>query len=422
VGLRRLHLFGDSVFEGSVTDIADDKDDALRELQSPAAIMNLAAGRPFARLAGATGFPDNVEAAAAGIEAQLAAGQIVPGDTVVLLDVGPHAMDTARHEADWLRLRRAATAAHDVRLVMCGGFDNGGRGLRNLVHEAPLDGRSPNDAVRAAAIAPGDFAGDTHFLELAAPLKSLHGRLAGSRRSAFLVDGVHLTVWGQICLALLVLRATGVRAAGFGRLVEAVRRNWKPLAAASELHALSLLAASAQTAGLRSVTLQAGLLRARAGRTLGALGVRRRSGSSDDPGPELESLLGEADRLATEGRLEEALERYRAAAARDPACVAAQQGRTTAAALLGKSAEVIEAGRTALALEPKGGKYYVWLSRAMILEGADPDMVAWLDALAETNAPVRAYKDLAALLAALGDAGRAEVWRRRAEAAGRVGD
>jgi hypothetical protein len=112
--------------------------------------------------------------------------------------------------------------------------------------------------------------------------------------------------------------------------------------------------------------------------------------------------------------MEEALSHYRKAAALDRECVDAHQGRLRTAARAGEPAEVIEAGRAALALDPKGGKYYVWVAQAMLAARPGRELVGWLDGLAELHAPPRAFAALAELTGALGDAERAEVWSLRA--------
>ena len=410
----RLHLFGDSVFRGAVTDISDNPAQALRALQSPAAIMNLATGKPVAELAGQTGIPKSVQLGEAEIAARLQSGKVGPDDVLVFLDVGVHAMDTRQHEADWLRLRRAAVASHDVDLIMCSGFDHGARGQRAQQHEAPLDGRSPNDAVRAAALAGGDFRGRTRFLDVAAPLKALHATLKPRfGASPYFRDCVHLTVWGQICLSLLILRAAGGRPS-LPRLAQTVDLGRSSLGLASRADALEIVKLTAVAAGVRSRRLELALLGARARRRARAL-----AGAEPDaahvPSAFVQTLVERGAELEQGGAIEEALAHYRKAAALDGACVAAHQGRLRAAALAGdRPAEAIEAGRAALALDPKGGKYYVWLAQAMLAARADGELVGWLDALAEVHAPPRAFAALAELTDALGDPERARLWATRA--------
>src|SRR6185369_6287123 len=96
--------------------------------------------------------------------------------------------------------------------------------------ESPIDGRSANDAVRAAAEAEGTFAGRTSFLDVAGPLKRLHGTL--SERfgvSPYLRDQVHLTTWGQILLSLLIMRELGLPRSQVGRLAQQVAANRRRL-------------------------------------------------------------------------------------------------------------------------------------------------------------------------------------------------
>jgi hypothetical protein len=413
----RLHLFGDSVLRGVKTDICDNPAESLRPLQSPASIMNLAVGRPFAAFRGETGIPKAVPEAEAAIAQAFASREIVAGDAVALLDVGPHAMDTRRHEADWTRLRRAATGAHDVRLIMCSGFDNGARGEREMQHEALLDGRSPNDAVRAAATAAGEFAGTTSFLDVATPLRRLHESLAPRRRvSPYFPDEVHLTVWGQIFLSLLILKQLPVRLAGLGRLAQVMTQNRKRLGIASRADVLDLLRITAAAAGVRSQALELPFLASRAwesaDRRVGAA-LGRRSVGAHKPSALVASMMQQAGELERKGALEEALAGYRRAAAEDGELLDAHRGWLRTAAGTGRPEEMIEAARAALTVNPSEGKAYVWAAEAMLATRAGPELVGWLDRLAEAHAPPRAFEAMAELTRALGDPDRARMWSER---------
>ena len=415
----RLHLFGDSVFRGLVTDISDNPAESLRPLRTPAAIMNLVAGRELARFAGFTGIPKDVPGATEAMAAIMASDAIADGDMVAFLDVGPHAMDTARHEAGWLLLRRAATGTRRVRLLMCSGFDYGARGRRDLQHEAELDGRSPNDAVRAAAQAPGQFLGVTQFLDIAGPLKRLHGTLrARFGVSPYFRDCVHLNVWGQIFLSLLILRQLNLAMPKLGRLAAAVAVNLRHLDVATQAKALAVLNALAEAAGVRSPALRLALMRIRLNhkvhRVLGGL-FPNLAEPVHEPGAEVLAQVGQAAVLMGERDFEAALAVYRAALLADPKCRPAHNGRVHAAALAGHHEEVIEGGRAALAFAPEQAKYYVWIAEAMLAQGADPALVAWLDETAESHAPPRAFRAMARLTAAMGDPDRARIWQERAD-------
>ncbi len=178
-------LFGDSIFRGAAIgrfpeDYAPEEAAAepLWPMRSPAAVMNLLLSEDVVAFGGVTGLPDGVDKAVRELSERLRAGAIGPADTLVFLDVGHHAEDPDVHEAQWRALlRQAAVAEHPVRLIMCGGFDNGPRGRAACMHDRPIGGRSANDAVRAAAAAPGGDRGDTRFLALAAPLRAYHHRL-----------------------------------------------------------------------------------------------------------------------------------------------------------------------------------------------------------------------------------------------------
>ncbi len=95
-------------------------------------------------------------------------------------------------------------------MLICEGFDNGAKGHADMMHRRRVGGRSPNDAVRAAADAPVAQAGRTVFVPTAKPLLRFHHaartrwRVGGFRR-----DGVHLNPWGRARLSWLILEAAG---------------------------------------------------------------------------------------------------------------------------------------------------------------------------------------------------------------------
>lgn len=208
-------LFGDSIFRGAVLDRFPDQyapeaaaAEPLWPLRAPAETMNLLLGEEAVRLGGFTGLPDRVDKAARRLRTMLDAGTIAPGDMIVMLDVGPHACDPDRHEAQWRRLREAAAGAHRVRLVICEGFDGGARGETALRHDLAFGARSHNDAVAAAASSAAEEVGETRFLRLSAPLSAFDQALKkGFGIGAYRPDGVHLNVWGQLRLCALILAA-----------------------------------------------------------------------------------------------------------------------------------------------------------------------------------------------------------------------
>ena len=150
-------------------------------------------------------------------------------------------------------------------------------------------------------------------------------------------------------------------------------------------------------------------------KTLGA-SVGAAAAARPDPAAraEIKRLVAEGAALDEQSRPAEALEAYRRAAALDPACLPALRGVVKCAALTGRSREVIDAGRKALELFPRGGRFYIWIADAMVAERASPEEVAWLDGLAEAHAPAVAARNLAILLLTRGDRERAKVWLRRA--------
>ena len=150
--------------------------------------------------------PEGVEKAARRLAAFLDSGAVGHGDTVVLLDVGHHAGDPDRHEAQWRTLRSVVVTERRLELVMCGGFDDGADGDPACQHDLAFEGRSHNDAVRAAATAAMATVGGTRFLELSPALRAFnHWTLERFGLGAYRRDGIHLNVWGQMRLCGLIL-------------------------------------------------------------------------------------------------------------------------------------------------------------------------------------------------------------------------
>ncbi len=208
-----IWLFGDSIFRGAALGRFPDEysseeiaADPLWPVSSPAAVMNLALGEDLVKLGGVTGLPDGVEKAVRRLAAFLNSGSVQRGDTVVFLDVGHHARDPDRHQAQWLALRSAAVAEYPIELIMCGGFDDGAQGDHACQHDIAFEGRSHNDAVRAAATAAMITVGHTRFLELSPPLQAFNRwTLERFGLSAYRRDGIHLNLWGQMRLCGLIL-------------------------------------------------------------------------------------------------------------------------------------------------------------------------------------------------------------------------
>ncbi len=242
-------LFGDSVFRGAALakfpDLYSAEEAAaepLWPLRSPARVMNILLGEMVVRLGGNTGLPDRVEKCALKLEARIAQGGVAAGDQVVMLDIGRHFEDPDRHEAAWRRLRAAARPA---RVILCEAFGAGARGRREAQHDALYGARSHNDALKAAALAPGEDA--AAWLPLAAAIADFHETLGRCwSLSAFQKDEAHVTQWGQMRLAALIAQAAFPgRPLDGPRLAALAARLWRPLgapdpASAAEIAALAV--------------------------------------------------------------------------------------------------------------------------------------------------------------------------------------
>jgi hypothetical protein len=233
-----LWFFGDSIFAGACFDVKVKPRHAMWPVRAPGPMIDLMLGEACTELAGKTEIPWAVDAAAAHIAAMVGP-RIRPSDVIVMLDVGLHSMNPDLHERQWLTLR-AGAGAHPGLTLICEGFEFGAGGRKKHTHSKPIgDGRSPNDAVRAAATQPMNEAGRTAFVPVFKPLLRYHHAAAGIYApGAFWQDGVHLNVWGQGRLCWLILDA-------IGRAEADARLRWRGFA---ETHWTALAAPDQGTA------------------------------------------------------------------------------------------------------------------------------------------------------------------------------
>lgn len=227
-----LWFFGDSIFAGACFDVKVKPRHAMWPVRAPGPMIDFMLDEPCTQLAGKTQIPGAVDEAAAGIAAMVGR-EIGPSDVIVMLDVGLHGMDPDLHERQWLTLR-AGARAHPGLTLICEGFEFGAGGRKKHTHSKPIaGGRSPNDAVRAAATAPMDQAGRTAFVPVFKPLLRYHHAAAGVHApGGFWQDGVHLNVWGQGRLCWLILDAIGrAEAPAASRWRSFAETHWSALGA-----------------------------------------------------------------------------------------------------------------------------------------------------------------------------------------------
>ena len=236
-----IWLFGDSIFAGACFDVKVKPRHAMWPVRAPGPMIDFMLGEPCTQLAGQTSIPGGVDEAAAHIEAMVGR-EIGPSDAIVMLDVGVHSFDPDLHERQWLKLR-AATRDHPGLTVICEGFDFGAQGRKRHIHSRPIrGGRSPNEAVRAAAAAPMRQAGRTLFAPIHDPLLRYHQAAARLYEpGGFWQDGVHLNVWGQGRLCWLMLGALGrADAQAMSRWRGFAEAHWGALAAPDQATAVRL--------------------------------------------------------------------------------------------------------------------------------------------------------------------------------------
>jgi hypothetical protein len=245
-----LWLFGDSIFAGACFDVKVKPRHAMWPVRAPGPMIDVILGEACTQTGGQTSIPNGVDEAAAHIEAMVGR-EIGPSDIIVMLDVGLHSYDPELHEQQWLKLR-AGARAHPGPTLICEGFDLGAQGRKRHIHSRPIrGGRSPNDAVRAAATRPMDEAGRTAFAPVCEPLLRYHRAAARCYApGGFWQDGVHLNVWGQGRLCWLILEALGrADAAAMSRWRSFAETHWSALAAPDQATASRLAELACEPAG-----------------------------------------------------------------------------------------------------------------------------------------------------------------------------
>ena len=236
-----LWLFGDSIFAGACFDLKVKPRHAMWPVRAPGPMIDFMLGESCTQLGGQTSIPGPVTEAAAHIQAMVGR-EIGPSDIIVMLDVGVHSFDPDLHEHQWRQLR-AATLDHSGLTLICEGFEFGAQGRKRHIHSKPIrGGRSPNDAVRAAATAPMEQAGRTAFVPVFKPLLRYHHAVAGMYGpGGFWRDGVHLNVWGQGRLCWLILDAIGrADTAAASRWRSFAEAHWSALAAPDQTTAVQM--------------------------------------------------------------------------------------------------------------------------------------------------------------------------------------
>jgi hypothetical protein len=211
-----IHLFGDSLFRGYALGVLGDELGSAHPLyafRSPAAMMNLVLadnGRPEVVNNAGPAINDDYDAPSM-VRRRIADGVIRPGDVVVFEDAGPHGSDPVAYQGKMAALRQAVCERHDITCVMMTMFDYPPAPL-DAQYDAPFNGRTMNDAVRAAATAETSYVGRTLLLDLNAAMDEWRSEAARVDNLAVIhPDGIHPNVWGQAFMAGEILKIAGWR-------------------------------------------------------------------------------------------------------------------------------------------------------------------------------------------------------------------
>jgi hypothetical protein len=213
---RAIHLFGDSLFRGYALGAFGDEIGSAHPLyafRSPAAMINLVLAdngrREIANHAG-TAIDDAYDTPSI-VRQRIAEGIIRPGDVVVFEDAGPHGSDPDAYQTKMAALRRAACERDDITCVMMTMFDYPPAPVASQ-YDTPFDGRTINDAVRAAAMEETSYVGRTLLLDMNAEMDAWRSEAAKSDDLAVIHDdGIHPNVWGQMFMAGEILKIAGWR-------------------------------------------------------------------------------------------------------------------------------------------------------------------------------------------------------------------
>jgi hypothetical protein len=264
-----LWLFGDSIYRGTALRKYSDRYtraeievEPLWPFRAPCSMINLAFADSgllndgdfdiireaefIACFAGDVGQPGPLEKTLARIRSLQNSRAIRASDAMVFLNAGPHTSDPDLYEAQWIELRKLATAVSGVTMYICDTFDNltkqmgrkkGDQPVESFMYEVPWTSpsgrsRTHNQATRDAVAFPLETPGRTELLELATVIKDWHAEsLATTGVPIYMADGIHLNVWGQMRLAGRHLRAIcpEVRVTSLRRTHSLVATQWAQL-------------------------------------------------------------------------------------------------------------------------------------------------------------------------------------------------
>jgi hypothetical protein len=168
------------------------------------------------------------------IRGYIRAGVIRSSDSIIYEDAGTHSMNPEQYQTFWEAARAAASDTLPVTSVMMDMFDfPHGANIAtnpNCQYETPFNGRTMNDATRAAAMTPRQYPGQTLLL----PMRQIATDLRNEMLSEYALDpadgdGVHMRVWLQIKVAGVLCKAVGARVRNVQPLIDYAVANLEAL-------------------------------------------------------------------------------------------------------------------------------------------------------------------------------------------------
>jgi hypothetical protein len=157
-------------------------------------------------------------------------GIVRAADTISLEDAGRHSMNPDAYQTFWDAARAAVSDTLPITSVMMDMFDfpNGTNMATNpnCQYETPFNGRTMNDATRAAATVQRSYPGQTLLL----PMRQVAIDLRNDMLSKYALDpadndGVHMRVWLQMKMAGVLCQAVGASVANVRPLVDYAVEN-----------------------------------------------------------------------------------------------------------------------------------------------------------------------------------------------------
>jgi hypothetical protein len=232
---RVHHLSGDSLFRGNAIGMyADEASPSmpLYRFRSISAMANWALQESGAsdRFVYMYPIPEHGNINPDDIRDYVSNGIIRERDTVILEDAGTHSMNPDAYEMFWDSVRAAVSGTLPITSVMMDMFDfphDANMATHpNCQYETAFNGRTMNDATRAAATTSHGYPGQTILL----PMRQIATTFRNEMIERYGLDpanhdGVHMGVWLQMKMAGVLCKTVGAHVTNVQPLVDYASEN-----------------------------------------------------------------------------------------------------------------------------------------------------------------------------------------------------